>query len=135
MNLIKITDNQVVDFAAEELRKYLMMMRPESQTPFIVRACGEGIKLGLMEDFNLDISDCKDKLLDDIVYIDTKGENGIIAGSNPRSVLLAVYEYLRQNGCRWLFPGIDDIKHIIKSGISVRIFPSVISAKMRSQDN
>lgn len=107
MNIIKITDNQVVDFAAEELRKYLMMMRPESQTPFIVRACGEGIKLGLMEDFNLDISDCKDKLLDDIVYIDTKGENGIIAGSNPRSVLLAVYEYLRQNGCRWLFPGID----------------------------
>ncbi|MBQ8583405.1 MAG: DUF4838 domain-containing protein, partial [Clostridia bacterium] len=40
-------------------------------------------------------------------YIDCDTEGGIIAGDNPRSVLLAVYEYLRQNGCRWLYPGID----------------------------
>ena len=49
----------------------------------------------------------EDTELDDILYIDMETDGGIIAGDNPRSVLLAVYEYLRQNGCRWLFPGID----------------------------
>lgn len=107
MNIIKITDHHVIDFAAEELRKYLLMMLPEQETPTLNRTGAEGFRLGLMQDFGLDISDCKDMLLDDIIYIDTKGANGIIAGSNPRSVLQAVYEYLRCNGCRWLFAGVD----------------------------
>ena len=46
-------------------------------------------------------------MLDDIIHIDTSAEGGIIAGSNARSVLLAVYKYLTLNGCRWLFPGVD----------------------------
>ena len=98
-----------VDYAAEELKKYLRMMMPE---------CGDikinydplakdGFRLGLMQDFGLDVSDAKNVELDDIVYIDCDERGGIIAGDNPRSVLLAVYEYLRQNGCRWLLPGVD----------------------------
>ena len=67
----------------------------------------EGFRLGLMSDFGLDTSDAEDTELDDILYIDCETNRGIIAGSNPRSVLLAVYEYLRQNGCRWLLPGVD----------------------------
>ena len=67
----------------------------------------EGYNLGLMQDFGLDVSDAKDTALDDILYIDTTENSGIIAGDNPRSVLMAVYEFLRQNGCRWLFPGVD----------------------------
>jgi len=105
----KITSNPVVDYAAEELKKYLRMMMLD---------CGEirieyqpeakdGFRLGLMEDFGLDISEAKDKNLDDIVHVDTNETGGIIAGSNPRSVLLAVYRYLTLNGCRWLFPGTD----------------------------
>ena len=105
----KITSDHVVDFAAEELKKYLRMMMCE---------CGEitisyspdstkGFRLGLMSDFGLDTSEADDITLDDIVHIDTDEEGGIIAGSNPRSVLLAVYRYLRENGCRWLFPGVD----------------------------
>ena len=31
MNIIKITDHHVIDFAAEELRKYLLMMLPEQE--------------------------------------------------------------------------------------------------------
>lgn len=105
----KITSNHVVDFAAEELKKYLRMMMPK---------CGEisieydknakaGFRLGLMTDFGLDTSESDDLTLDDIIHIDTYEGGGIIAGSNPRSVLLAVYRYLTLNGCRWLFPGID----------------------------
>ena len=105
----KITSNSVVDYAAEEMRKYLRMMMPEGGDVCIAYApdAKEGFRLGLMQDFSLDVSDAKDTELDDIIYIETDEKGGIIAGDNPRSVLIAVYEYFRQNGCRWLFPGVD----------------------------
>ena len=105
----KITLNPTVDFAAEELKKYLRMMMPR---------CGEvaidydakaenGFRLGLMQDFGLDISDAEKPDLDDIVYVEADANGGIIAGSNPGALLIAVYRYLRFQGCRWLFPGVD----------------------------
>ena len=105
----KITSNSTVDFAAEELKKYLRMMMPEGGDVEIAynSDAKEGFRLGLMQDFGLDVSDAEDVILDDILYIDCDENGGIIAGDNPRSVLLSVYEYLRQNGCRWLFPGTD----------------------------
>ena len=108
-SIFKITSDPVVDFAAEELKKYLRMMMPEAGEIFIKYdpAVKDGLRLGVMADFALDTSEASDIVLDDIIHIDTDGENGIIAGSNPRSVLLAVYRYLQENGCRWLFPGID----------------------------
>ena len=54
----------------------------------------DGFRLGLMQEFGLDVSDALDTELDDILYIDCDEEGGIIAGDNPRSVLLAVYEYI-----------------------------------------
>lgn len=105
----KITPNSTVDFAAEELKKYLRMMMPEAGDIkiFFDPQSEDGFRLGLMQDFSLDVSDAEDTALDDILYIDCDECGGIIAGDNPRSVLLAVYEYLRQNGCRWLFPDVD----------------------------
>ena len=108
-NIYKITSNVVVDYAAEELKKYLRMMMPKlgeiniSYNP----EAKDGFRLGLMQDFGLDVSDAEDVELDDILYINTDKDGGIIAGDNPRSVLLSVYEFFRQNGCRWLFPGVD----------------------------
>ena len=98
-----------VDYAAEELKKYLRMMMPEAGDVRISYDpdAKDGFRLGLMQDLGLDISDAEDPELDDILYIETDTRGGIIAGSNPRSVLLAVYEYLRQNGCVWLMPGVD----------------------------
>ncbi|MBR2353217.1 MAG: hypothetical protein IKA76_01785, partial [Clostridia bacterium] len=89
----KITSSNVVDFAAEELKKYLRMMMPECGDISIAYApaATDGFRLGLMEDFGLDTSEADDLFLDDILHVDVDGEgNGIIAGSNPRSVLLAV---------------------------------------------
>ena len=103
----KITLNATVDFAAEELKKYLRMMMPDEgdvKITYDVQA-EDSFRIGLMQDLGLDVSDVKDTALDDILYIDTDEKGGIIAGNNPRSVLLAVYEFFRQNGCRWLFPG------------------------------
>ena len=107
--IYKITSHPVVDFAAEELKKYLRMMMPFCNEITIRYApdAADGFRLGLMADFELDTSEAEDLELDDIIHIDTDAESGIIAGSNPRSVLLAVYRYLTLNGCRWLFPGID----------------------------
>ena len=105
----KLISDSAVDFAAEELKKYLRMMMPEGGDVRIAYnpLAADGFRLGLMQDLSLDVSDAEDTKLDDILYIDTDEKGGIIAGDNPRSVLLAVYEYLRHNGCRWLYPGVD----------------------------
>ena len=104
-----LSTHETVLFAAHELRKYLRMMMPECGHIEIGfdPAAKEGFRLGLMQQLGLDVSDAEDPELDDILYIDTTESGGIIAGDNPRSVLLAVYEFLRQNGCRWLLPGPD----------------------------
>jgi len=109
LKIYKISSASAIDYAADELRKYLRMMMPECGNIEIKFDTGarDGFRLGLMQDFGLDVSDAKEPDLDDILYIDTDTEGGIIAGDNPRSVLLSVYEYLRQNGCRWLMPGVD----------------------------
>lgn len=57
--------------------------------------------------FRARFEDAEKPELDDVIYIDTDTEGGVIAGSNPRAVLIAVYEYLRKNGCEWLMPGVD----------------------------
>ena len=109
MTIYKLLPHSAIDFAAEELKKYLRMMMPEAgdiKISYDPRA-KDGFRLGLMQDLGLDVSDAEDPELDDILYIKCDTGGGIIAGSNPRSVLLAVYEYLRQNGCRWLMPGVD----------------------------
>jgi len=132
----KITSNPTVDFAAEELKKYLRMMMPR---------CGEiaisydpkakdGFRLGLMQDFGLDTSEALDTELDDILHIDTDSDGGIIAGSNPRSVLLSVYEYLRQNGCRWLFPGIDG-EYIPVKNVEPTKYHKMADCRYRGQCN
>ena len=109
LKIRKITSASPIDYAAEELKKYLRMMMPEGGDISISYdpEAKDGFRLGLMQDFGLDVSDAEDTELDDILYIDCDTYGGIIAGDNPRSVLLSVYEYLRQNGCRWLFPGVD----------------------------
>ncbi len=105
----KISLNPTVDFAADELKKYLRMMMPRCGEVAIDYETKEetGFRLGLMADFGLDMSDAEDPTLDDIVYVETDANGGIIAGSNPGALLIAVYRYLRLQGCRWLFPGID----------------------------
>lgn len=104
----KMRADHVIDHAAEELKKYLRMMMPDNGDVAIVYEPGatDGFRLGLLEDFGLP-SEAEDPRLDDVIHIDTDEKGGILAGSNPRSVLYAVYRMLRENGCRWLYPGVD----------------------------
>ena len=127
----KITSSSVVDFAAEELKKYLYMMMPDENIEIKYSPdAKDGFRLGLLDDFGIETSDVKCAELDDAISIDCTAAGGIIAGSNPRSVLLAVYEYLRQNGCRWLFPGIDG-EYIPLKNISDVKYYHVASSRYR----
>jgi hypothetical protein len=58
----KRTSSPVVDFAAEELKKYLRMMMPRSGEIDIVYApdAKDGMRLGIMADFGLDTSEAED---------------------------------------------------------------------------
>jgi len=102
----KMRDDQTISFAADELKKYLWTMMPKSgNTPISLDPqATDGFRLGLLEDFGLE-NEAADPVWDDVVHIDTTAQGGILAGSNPRSVLFAVYRFLRLNGCRWFYPG------------------------------
>jgi len=104
----KVRADCTVDFAAEELKKYLRMMMPRAGEIPIAYApdAADGFRLGLFEDFDIPFEG-KDTTLDDVVHIETDEKGGVLAGSNPRSVLFAVYRFLKINGCRFLFPGTD----------------------------
>jgi hypothetical protein len=135
--IYKLTDHAVVDFAAEELKKYLRMMMPECGDIKISRTTGkenDGFTLGLMQDLGIDVSEAADVELDDIIHIDTTDKCGVIAGSNPRSVLLATYRFLQENGCRWLFPGIDGELIPIKSVQGVQ-YHKMADCRYRGQCN
>lgn len=108
LTIQKLRADHVIDYAAEELKKYLRMMMPEGGEIDISYdpQAKDGFRLGLLEDFGLP-NDVEDPVLDDVIHVDTTAQGGILAGSNPRSVLFSVYRLLRENGCRWLYPGID----------------------------
>jgi hypothetical protein len=68
-NIYKITSHPVVDFAAEELKKYLRMLMPRcGEIPITYApAAKDGFRLGLMADFCLDTAEATDIDLDDII--------------------------------------------------------------------
>jgi len=106
MTIYKIRSEHTIDFAAEELKKYMRMMMPEKGDIGIELKADavDGFCLGLLSDFGLPC-ECEDPHLDDIVHIEVYEDGGILAGSNPRSVLFAVYRLLKLNGCRFFYPG------------------------------
>ena len=134
--VFKVTAHPTVDFAAEELKKYLGMMMPDCDGIDIAYGSADtGLRLGLMSDLGLDTSEAEDIFLDDILHVDVDDKgNGVLAGSNPRSVLLAVYRYLQENGCRWLFPGVDGELIPIKE-IGAVYYHKMADCRFRGQCN
>ncbi len=79
-------------YAAEELQKYLLMM-DESLSDEV------GIVLSVKEYEGID------PMVEDIIEINIEKMKGTIAGSNERSVLMGVYNFLKSAGCMWVRPG------------------------------
>ena len=83
--------SEVIIFAAKELADYLEQMTGEAE--------GEKVKIRLYADENAFSETVNDSYR---IQIDETG--GTIVGSNDRSVLLGVYDYLHFLGCRFPMP-------------------------------
>ena len=106
MNIImaRIGRSEVLEFAFSELEKYLSRIDPKSYIDLRVynkRDFGKNNIIWVGLDGSVPASE------DDTIKIDIKNGAGIITGSNERSVLLAVYRFLFELGCRWVRPGAD----------------------------
>jgi hypothetical protein len=107
-------NHPVIEFAAHELTHYLGRMSKNGQIIQTIQGGtqnmvdGQIICLGLMNEIQSIVMPTVDNPeLDDAIYIDINEGRGDIAGDNPRAVLLAVYRFLTEAGCRWLRPGED----------------------------
>ncbi len=90
----------VLDFAAQELRRYLGKILPSDIS------CS--FELGVCSEFpQLKSPSVPDPTFDDAIVLQCDESGGIVSGNNPRSVLLAVYRYLSVQGCRWVRPGVS----------------------------
>ncbi len=103
MRIARIGDNTTVKYAATELRRLLRAM--DSSKIIEIREYDErDTSLESIIWVGLDGS-CEANKLDDAIYIDIKDGNGIITGANERSVLMGVYRFMYELGCRFLRPG------------------------------
>ncbi len=100
---------QTLLFAAWELQKYLEYVL-EGDFPVITTNTYKAddkntIYLGV--DLVDELEKADDPFLDDNILIDVENFNGIITGTNPRSVLIGVYRFLKEKGYVFLRPGKD----------------------------
>ncbi|MGI5818215.1 MAG: DUF4838 domain-containing protein [Armatimonadota bacterium] len=106
-----IGDHPALTVAGDELQRCLAGM---AATEVEVVRAGEitdepGIWLGTADALGetADVPEVADRLWDDAFCLRSVGEALVIAGANPRSVLMGAYEYLRQLGAEWIHPGAD----------------------------
>ena len=91
LTIKKTRADHVIDYAAEELKKYLRMMMPECGEITIEYKpeAKEGFRLGLLEDFGLPFEG-EDAVLDDVIHVDTTAEGGILAGDGAKDIAVVI---------------------------------------------
>jgi hypothetical protein len=88
-------------FAMEELVRYLSRMMPDLRWETDSGSPAKTIWVGLFEDFGIPSEGLVDKKYDDAFVVDIDELEGLIAGSNDRSILFGIYRFLEQAGCHW----------------------------------
>ena len=111
MDIARIGKNETVRFAYSELCRYLKLADETLLIKECVEEafseCGNKLWVGIDSSFEKHLPCVDDKELDDGIYINVKNGAGIITGTNPRSVLIAVYRFLKELGFDWVRPGED----------------------------
>ena len=104
------TNSQIIDFSAKELARYLGEMMADSLISINNQSEPSDFDLSisletadLQKTYHMEPVENPD--FDDQYLISIDDHHGVIAGGNPRSVLLGVYHYLRSLGFRFLAPG------------------------------
>lgn len=118
--------SRVLTFAAGQLKRYLSRMgidkvpmngeqvpgneekSNQEATLFSFSLCVKDLR-PVFQERDLDLSDnpIANDALDDAFEVEVNEDTGVIAGQNERSVLLGVYAYLTEIGCRFLKPGTE----------------------------
>ncbi|TVR63025.1 MAG: DUF4838 domain-containing protein [Spirochaetaceae bacterium] len=111
MRIIVVGRTRTIQFAATELGRYLETITgDEAVIEHTLRFDPDdaGIAIGLANAFpHVALPEVTDSRFDDAIGIRVDDGVGLICGNNERSVLLAVYRYLTEIGCRWFRPGTD----------------------------
>jgi len=95
-------------YAADELASYLRQIDPAIDVAILKSGSGAIFKNTLkLQVGGTSLPLHENATLDDAYHINVANGAGVIAGSNARSVLLGVYRFLRELGCRWVRPGRD----------------------------
>lgn len=102
-------DDHVLVFAASELQKYLDRIAGLELTPAVQPD---------EADFLLGGKELPENKWDDAILLKSRNGKLHIAGSNARSVLFAVYDFLETLGCRWTAPGIDTLPTGVQVNLS-----------------
>ena len=112
LRIVARIESAPVALAAAELARYLARLAPDLSIVIddadAPDAVTPALYLGTFADFAPLAQPWPTVVnfaLDDAIAIEVIGGAGMIAGSNPRSVLLAAYRYLTELGCRWVRPG------------------------------
>ncbi len=103
---ISAEGQETLRFAAQELKRYLHMATADSI--LLCEAANpddRGIILGV--DAGDELPTVEDAALDDAILINVKNHAGVITGTNPRSVLIAVYRFLKELGYVFIRPGVN----------------------------
>ena len=93
------SSHTAIELAASELVKYLGLMAGDHRAAAVLpRAEGAvaSLQLGLFSDFGVSVAGVADPARDDAIYVDVRNSRGVIAGSNPRSVLFAAYRFIER---------------------------------------
>lgn len=113
MKILVVARGECADYAAEELKKYIVGLSSGKISPEIIHNAeaktaesGE-IVLGLLSELGLSEEGLDDAMVDDIIDVKINDLTGYIAGSNPRSILMGVYRYCESLGVRYIRPGDD----------------------------
>ncbi len=125
--IVQLGNSETIRLAVKELKKYLQMMDCENDYALMQfdnydKEYKDALWVGIDDAFKL--PEVENKLLDDAISIDVKENCGIITGTNERAVLIAVYRYLRELGCKFLRPTSDGeiIPKISLKDSSVKVF-------------
>ncbi|MBO5904519.1 MAG: hypothetical protein J6Q64_03990, partial [Clostridia bacterium] len=114
MKIIVAREGECIQYAADELKKYIVALSCGNINPEIfygmeakLPSGGEEIILADLSSLSLDTSDLSDSIIEDIIDVRIENLSGYIAGSNERSILMGVYRYCESAGVRYVRPGED----------------------------
>jgi hypothetical protein len=119
--ILYVSGHETIGFAAQELAQYLGRILPgaeirASRVPAFDPKQENVIWVDLPNILNLNELQASDNPFDDRIAVKTEGDRILVSGINPRSVLLAAYRFLREQGFRWIRPGKEG--EVVPDGVS-----------------